>query len=88
MEDVLRVVAALQHGQPCQLVRAVGPLDTFLPLVAEGIDVDAAGERLDRAAVALQTAGRQQRRVAIVVARGQEGVDRAVAELPQEVAFQ
>jgi hypothetical protein len=51
-EDVVRVVALLQHGQRRQLVRSVGPPHPALPLVAESIHVDAAGEGLDRGPVA------------------------------------
>src|SRR6266487_3740799 len=51
VEDVARVVAVLQRGQPRQRVRAVGAPDARLPLVGEVVDVDAAGERLDRGAV-------------------------------------
>ena len=42
----------------------------------------------DRAAIALQAAGRQHRQVAVAAgAPSQEGVDRAVAELAQEMAL-
>src|SRR5262249_39220649 len=52
VEEVVGVVAVLQRSQPRQLVGPVGAPDARLPLVPEGIDVYAAGERLDRAGVA------------------------------------
>src|SRR5262245_60792943 len=61
VEDVVGVVAVLQCGQPGQLVGAVGALDAGLPLVGEVVDIDAAGERLHRGAVAPR--GRHPRRV-------------------------
>jgi hypothetical protein len=48
VEDVVRVVTVLQRTEPGQLRRAVRPPDTRLPVICEGIDVDAAGKRFDR----------------------------------------
>jgi hypothetical protein len=50
VEDVVGVVVVLEGGQPCQLVGVVGAPDAGLALVGEVVDVDAAGERLDRGA--------------------------------------
>jgi hypothetical protein len=45
-------------------------------------------DRGDRAAIALQTARRQQRGIAIAPIAGQEGLDRAIAQVAQVVTFQ
>src|SRR3712207_975044 len=49
VEDVVRVDGVLERGQPGQLLRRVGPLHALLSLVAEHVDVDPAGERLQAA---------------------------------------
>ena len=76
---------------PRLILGRVGPaghgheLDQRIPMAEGGLVVTHLG---DRAAIALQAAGRQHRQVAVAAgAPSQEGVDRAVAELAQEMAL-
>src|SRR6187200_991748 len=52
MKEVVRVVAELERGEPRQLVGRVRAAYASLALVAEDVDVDATGVRLQRGAEA------------------------------------
>jgi hypothetical protein len=47
VEDVVRVVAPLQRGEPGELILRVRPADAALTLIGKHVDVDAACVRLN-----------------------------------------